>query len=237
MTTQDLLNYYSGLLPAQYRNLPNASQTIQTLAALALMPQGGNVIVDGNGNPMFDNGQLVIDMPFGQLLPLAVAQAFSIQTAVGQQLQFIGKLIGASNNGLNLSGQLVTLSDSDYRLLLQAVGARNFLRATSAAIDLFLQQFFPGILTVQDNRNMHITFNYLVSLGSKNWAELFITQGFLPRPLGVGYAILYTNPLTGPFFGFKTTIDPAPAGVGGYTSSASPSTGYFLNTTEILFVP
>lgn len=238
MTTDQILAYYAGLLPAQFKSLPNAQQTIEVLAALAIMPQGGNVVVDGQtGDPVFVNGQLVVDGPYGDSIAVAVSQAFNIATAQGQQLKFLAEQIGASNTGLNLSGQQVTLSDQDFRLLLQAAGARNFLRATGPAIDLFLFQFFQGILTREDNFNMHVTFNYFATLGSKNWAELFITQGFLPRGLAVGYAIAYVNPLTGPFFGFTSTISPAGPGVGGMTPAASPLTGSYMNSTEILSVP
>ncbi|HVN66754.1 MAG TPA: DUF2612 domain-containing protein [Candidatus Sulfotelmatobacter sp.] len=235
MTTDELLAYYANLLPAQYRTQANAVQTIETLAALALMPQGGNVMVDGNGDPMFNNGQLVVDSPYGLLLPLAVAQAFNIATAEGQQLQFLAQQIGAKNSGFNLSGEFVTLADPDFRLLLQAAGARKFMRATGANIDTFLNQFFSNFLTITDNLNMHVSYTYTADLGSKNWAELFITQGFLPTPLAVGYTIIRL-PAVGPYFGFQSTVQQAPSWVSGLCSAADPRPGIVLNTNDLIIL-
>lgn len=233
MTTYDLLSYYDQLLPAQYRSQPKAVATIDTLAALALMPQGGNVVVDNEGDPTFDShGNVITDSPFGEILPLAVSEAFDIKTAEGQQLQFIGESIGAKNQGYNLSGQYVVLSDSDYRLLLQAAGAKNFLRATLPQIVKFMVQFFTGIMTVTDLRFMHMSFTYLQPLGSLPWAELFITQGFLPIPLGVGYSLIKPTVPTGPFFGFTSTVEPAPSTTVGFSTTLADTAGFVLNTTE-----
>jgi hypothetical protein len=238
MTVQQYIDYYANLLPAEYRSLPNAFATIETLAALGLLTMGGDVVVDpASGDPVFDMGELVVDGPYTGILPLALAQAFNIQTAVGQQLQFLGETIGAVNSGLNLSGQFVTLSDSDYRLLLQAVSARNFLRATNAAIDTFLQKFFPGIITVQDMGFMHMSVQYKASLGSKLWAELFITQGFLPRPLGVAASAVVIA--SGPFFGLRRYLSGPQATVRPICTYTAPvaSPAPLLKYTSALAVP
>ena len=147
MTTQDYISYYQGLLPMEYQ-LPNAQGTIATLAELALMPQGHNVVVDGEGNIVFSGDDVVYDSPYGEIMPLAIPQAFVLATAVGQQLQFLGRIVGAQNYGLALS----------------------------------------------------MSFNFIPQIGTVLWAELFITQGYLPRPLGVQANINYTYPVTGPFF-------------------------------------
>jgi len=234
MTTDEILEYYANLLPAEYRSQPNAYATIQTLAALGLFPQGGNVVTDPQtGDPLFNNGQLVIDSPYGELLPLALQKAFDIQTAVGQQLDYLAKPIGAKRSGYTLSGQWVTLGDSDFRLLLQAAGAKNFLRATTKAITTFVSQFFQGLLRVTDNLGMHMTFTYLSSLGSHIWIELFISQGFLPSPLGVsaGEVIIGTN-----FFGFRTSTTPPPSWVRPFCLSMAPvhsSTPLLLSTDRV----
>ena len=199
MTTQDYISYYQGLLPMEYQ-LPNAQGTIATLAELALMPQGHNVVVDGEGNIVFSGDDVVYDSPYGEIMPLAIPQAFVLATAVGQQLQFLGRIGGAQNYGLALSGQFVTLTDDEYRLLIYAVAARNQLRATNGKIDVFLNQYFSGILEVTDQLGMAMSFNFIPQIGTVLWAELFITQGYLPRPLGVQANINYTYPVTGPFF-------------------------------------
>ena len=221
--TLEYIEYYEGLLPMEYQ-LPNAQGTIGALAELALMPQGHNVVTDNEGDIVFDNeGKVVYDSDYGEIMPLAIPQAFVLANAVGQQLQFLGKLVGAQNFGLNLSGQSVTLSDSDYRLLIFAVAARNQLRATNGNIDVFLNQYFNGILGVTDQLGMAMSFTYFPKLGTVPWAELFITQGYLPRPLGVQANINYTYPVTGPFFALigedQAALQPNAVGLDSETGS------------------
>ena len=85
MTTSDLLNYYSNLLIVQYNSLPKATQTIKALA---------------NCN--------VCDGFFLQL-----QSAFNLNTAVGNQLTIIGKIVGVPRNiiGLDLVDTFFTFSN------------------------------------------------------------------------------------------------------------------------------
>lgn len=228
MSTQDYIDYYTGLLPMEYQ-LPNAQGTIATLAELALMPQGHNVVVDGEGNIVFSGDDVVYDSPYGEIMPLAIPQAFVLATAVGQQLQFLGRIVGAQNYGLDLSGQFVTLTDDEYRLLIYAVAARNQLRATNGKIDVFLNQYFSGILEVTDQLGMAMSFNFIPQIGTVLWAELFITQGYLPRPLGVQANINYTYPVTGPFFALIGEDQAAPqANSVGLDSETGSLVGYVM---------
>lgn len=213
-TTQEQINYYGALLIKQYSTQPKAVATIQALATMGLLTQAS------------------LSDP---ILPLAVQNAFNLLTAIGEQLQFIGEAVGVKNTGYNLSGQFVTLSDADYGLLLQAASARNFLRATTPAIVSFITTFFSGIMTVRDDLRMHMTFFYAAQKGTKNWVELFITQGFLPRPLGVGYSLIYTFPYVGKnFFGVRTTISPAPSYVSQVSTVTVPLTGIVLTTSDLI---
>lgn len=229
-TTAEYLAYYSSLLPSQYGQQPNAVATIQLLAALALMPQGGNVLTDNEGNILFDNeGNVITDSDYGELMGLALGEAFNINNAVGQQLQFLGLLVGVEDSGYNLSGQYVTLSDDDYRKLILAVAGWNQLRGTNQAVDVFINQYFNGILTYTDQLNMGMSFTYLPVLGSVLWAELFITGKFLPRPLGVQANIVYTFPVTGPFFSFIGEDQAAPwANTVGLDSETGSLVGYVM---------
>jgi hypothetical protein len=226
--TQEYINYYIGLLPMEYQ-LPNAQGTIGALAELALMPQGHNVVTDSDDDIVFSGDDVVYDSDYGEIMPLAIPQAFVLANAEGQQLQFLGKIVGAQNFGLNLSGQFITLTDAQYRLLIYAVAARNQLRATNGNIDVFLNQYFSGILTVTDQLGMAMTFNYLPEFGTVPWAELFITQGYLPRPLGVQANIVYTYPVTGPFFALigedQAALQPNAVGLDSETGSL---TGYVM---------
>lgn len=209
--TSEYETYYADLLPAQYKTKPKARATIKALADLAIMPQGGNYLLDQNFNALTDkNGNYLTDKQLEPILPLAVAGAFNVATAQGQQLRFLAELIGCSDTGFNLSGQFVTLSDSDFSLLIQAKGAYNRLRATTQAIQAFIHQYFSGIIRVSDDLNMGMTYTYLSALGSVPWVELFITQGFLPRPLGVNMGPII---VPGSYFGFRSYWSAPPAWV------------------------
>lgn len=213
MNVTQLTEYYSNLLPLEYKTQPKAAATIQALAYMGLLPQDGGVVYDLDGDVVTDvDGApvTVFDPDNFEILPLAITSAFDIQTAEGQQLQYIAEAIGAKSLGYNLSGQLIQLTDDEYRLLLQAASARNYLRATLKEIDYFINFWFPGILRVKDELGMHMSFVYLAELGALPWVELFITQGFLPRPLTVAMVVVNPFPAT-TLFGFRTYLaGPAP---------------------------
>ncbi len=189
MTTAQLKAYYANLLPSQWRALPKANATMQVLAQFGLMQQGGTPTIDQNGNYTRDQNQ---DATYDQfsltgvvepILPLAVAQAFSLGSAVGQQLQFLGTALGVKNAGYNLSNIWTVLTESDYRTLIQIVQSRNNLRGAWPNILGFILQYFPGMSAV-NNLNQSITFTYTATLGQYLPQELFITAGLLPTPLG-----------------------------------------------------
>jgi len=85
LTVQQVLNYYSNQLIIQYNSLPKATATIQALA---------------NCN--------VCDSFF-----LELQNAFNLNTAVGNQLTIIGKIVGVPRNiyGLNLTDTFFTFSN------------------------------------------------------------------------------------------------------------------------------
>jgi len=233
-TTQEYLTYYANTLPAQYRTFPKARDTIKTLAALAIMPQGGNYLTDQNGNALTDaTGTYLTDVAIEPILPLALANAFDVTTAVGQQLNFLAELVGCSRTGYTLSGQFVSLSDANFSLLIQAKGAYNRLRGTTQAIQAFVAQYFTGILRVTDNLNMRMTYTLLIPLNSLQWVELFISQGFLPRPLGVNMGSII---LGGSYFGMRTYWATAPSWVKPmctYTAPVATSTPLLLYSESV----
>jgi hypothetical protein len=74
MTIEEVKSYYSGLLIKQYRSKPKAIATIKLLA-----------------NTAFADGII-----------LNLARAFDIDTAVGAQLDIIGRIVGVERNVKNL---------------------------------------------------------------------------------------------------------------------------------------
>lgn len=76
-TLQDYLKYYSDLLIIQYRELPKARGTVQIFA--------NSNLCDG--------------------LPIQLRTCFNLDTAVGAQLDIIGKIVGVPRNVLGLDLQ------------------------------------------------------------------------------------------------------------------------------------
>lgn len=175
MSIDELKKYYADLLILQYVGKPKAHATIEALVEPALM----------------DN------------LPIAVRDAFTIGTAVGVQLDLIGKYVGVTRYGYTIRGP-VTLNDNDFNLLIKMAILQNNSQSSLAEIQNLIFLFFPGALRVFDYQNMRLAY-YLNSLIiSADLAEVFINNNLLPKPMGVQLAsVVYISHLTN-IFGFRT---------------------------------
>lgn len=136
-------------------------------------------------------------------LPIAVQDAFNIDTAEGVQLDVLGKYIGISRNGYDFNGP-ITLDDSDYRIILKIKILENSLPSDLSTIQNFLYTNFGGDIEVFDYQDM--TMAYLLYSGaiSNELAQFFIKAGLLPKPMGVLLRATVLNPTTYYFFGFRT---------------------------------
>lgn len=168
MTTQELINYYANLLIIQYRGKPKAYATIQTLVEPVIMDQ----------------------------LPISVQAAFEISTAVGDQLDVIGKYVGASRNGYDFSGP-VTLNDANYRTLIGLKITLNSMGSSLETIQDFIDTNFSGQIEVYDFTNM--TMEYYVP-GTNLLTEFFVKAGFLPRPMAVGLRATIKPPVPANYY-------------------------------------
>lgn len=175
MTTADLISYYAGLLIMQYFSKPNAIAMVKAQVTPIIMDQ----------------------------LPVAVQDAFNIDTAVGVQLDVLGKYAGVIR-----SGGGITLSDADFRKLIKLAIVTNSSGSDLATIQRLLNMFFENEIFVFDHLNMRMSYYLNTSVGSQDLANLFISEGLLPRPMGVQMAVAYA-PATDTFFGFRTYTTPA----------------------------
>lgn len=176
MTVDELKDYYASLLILQYLNKPKASATIKTL----------------------------VNMVIGDLLPLAVQDAFSVDTAAGVQLDVLGKYVGVSRSGYGTSGQPITLDDDDYRQLMKLIIIKNNSGSSLATIQSLLSANFPNQILVSDNQVMGLNYVLVESLGTSDLLELIVTGGYLPRPMGVEVSATIVPSHDNPFFGFRT---------------------------------
>jgi len=181
MNLTDTINYYANLLIIQYRNKPKAVATIKAIVSLFL------------SDDIF----------------LQVQDAFDLDTAVGVQLDVLGKYTGVSRRGYAFD-RAVTLGDDDYRTLIRLAIIKNNSGSSLAVIQDLLAVHFPGLILVSDNTFMGLNYLIIDSLGTPDLLAMISTGDFLPRPMGVQTSIVIVSAHTYPFFGFVTYEDPTP---------------------------
>lgn len=177
MTTSEIIQYYADLLILQYIGKPRAYATIEALVKMVIMDQ----------------------------LPLEVESAFNIDTAVGNQLDTLGKYAGVTRSGYGFTS-FITLDDDDFRQLIKVAIIKNTSFSDLGTIQTLLNQFFPGELFVFDFKNMRMGYFMADTVGSQDLAELFVKEGLLPKPMGVQLAALIYAPVIDSFFGFQTYL-------------------------------
>lgn len=180
MTDQELIDYYADLLIIQYRQKPKAFATMQGLVTPLIMNQ----------------------------LPSQVREAYTLGSAVGVQLDVLGKYAGVTRNGFGLDGHAITLDDPNFTKFIQLAIVLNHSDARLSTIQNLLHLFFPGEIFVFDYQDMRISYYLDPAVGSDDLAEMFVTSGLLPRPLAVQLGTTVISPHIYSYFGFRTTLRP-----------------------------
>jgi hypothetical protein len=161
MTTDELIKYYSDLLIIQYKSRARAVETVRAFVDPVIMDQ----------------------------LPFAVRDAHDIDTAAGEQLDLIGKLVGVKREVKTFTG-VKQLNDTDFRLLIRMQIVQSNSSSTLADIQRLLNRFIPGVMKLYDYQNMSISYYFNSAYGSEDLAEAFVKLGVLPKPMGVQVASL-----------------------------------------------
>lgn len=153
--------------------------------------------------------KLIVGPIIMQQLPLALQNGFNPTTAVGAQLDIIGKYVGVTRNGFGPAGA-ITLNDTDFRTLIQLAIVDNNNNGTLASIQTLLHTYFDNEIFVFDNQDMQVSYFINASGTSLDLAILFVTEGLLPKTLGVQLAsVIYSvNVLS--FFGMASYSAPPP---------------------------
>lgn len=144
-----------------------------------------------------------------ETLPVAVQDGYNIlgtPTALGKQLDVLGKYVGVSRSGLGFTSN-ITLNDADYLTLIKMAIAQNSLGSSLADIQNFIATYFPGQMLVTDYANMRMSYLLSNEIGSQDLIQLIVVQGLLPKPMGVQLSVLYTPEIDN-FFGFVTYENP-----------------------------
>jgi|GEM_PF-4450354 len=135
-------------------------------------------------------------------LPLAVQDAFNLDTAEGVQLDILGKYAGVTRT-VTTKNQTITLDDDDFRVLIKFAVIKNNSGSSLATIEKNLNMFFPGDFVVTDFKTMNMSFIFGSSLGSINLFLVLISENLLPVPMAVGYTTIIP-PIVGQFFGYSS---------------------------------
>lgn len=228
MTTEELKQYYADLLILQYRgkrNAPAWSAVTTYGAGEQVIVGAGDVVytslVAGNLNnaPATSPGfwrvankaratvELLADVVIADQLPITLQDSFNLESALGVQLDVIGKYMGVTRNGYDFSGA-ATLSDDDFRQLIKVAIIANASKSALSDIQNLLTLFFAGTIFVFDYGNMRMAYFVDSDGASLELAEFFVKQGSLPKPMGVTLgAIIYASSVDN-VFGFRSNEFP-----------------------------
>lgn len=163
-TLTDLEDYYKNLLIIQYHNLPRATATVGVWT----------------------------DCMTGDALLTQLWDAFDVDTAIGEQLDIIGKFVGIGRFNLN---------DELYRTIIKFKILKNNIGVSMKEIDDAVYAYFGTSIIVNNNKNMSIT--YIVNNNLSDLIPILISEDLLPAPLGVGVNVITSVDPTKAYFGFK----------------------------------
>lgn len=180
------------------------SNSILVVTFVGIAPPALSLTV---GNNTLTDGALPVAIAITETdltLPLAVQNGFNVlgdQLAQGVQLDVLGKYAGVVRTGVGQTGT-ITLSDSDFLILIQFANIINNLGSDLASITNAIYGFFGSNVLVFDFKNMHMSYLINSLFGSQDLIQLLIAQKLLPAPMTVQVSVVYA-PNIDAFFGFS----------------------------------
>ena len=204
MTYDEQKQYYADLFIAQFRGKPKAQATVQAIAT----------------ETMCNN------------IAITIQDAFDLTTAIGAQLDILGKYANVTRNILTFSGG-ASLSDTDFRSLILMSLAVKGCQGSLNDIDIILNNFFGNNLTVFDNQNMSMSYFFNSRIGSVPLLEAFVELDLLPRPMGVRLSSLIYAVGLDNVFGFGSYYAPPfeISGMSSYYGTTVSTTGNSTNAS------
>lgn len=136
------------------------------------------------------------------ILPLAVQDAFDIETAEGVQLDILGKYAGVIRT-VTTKNQTIVLDDNDFKALIKFAVVKNNSGSSLSTIEKNLNMFFQNDFVVTDYKTMNMSFIFGSTIGSINLFLVLVSENLLPVPMAVGYSAIIP-PFVGQFFGYST---------------------------------
>lgn len=141
-----------------------------------------------------------------EILPLAVQNGYNLlgdNTAIGDQLDILGKYVGVTRTGAGFTEQ-ITLEDSDFLQLIRMAIVKNNSSSSLGDIQELLHTFFPNQVMIFDTQLMKVFYYISSEIGSQDLIQMFITQKLIPKPMGVKLSLILYVPDVTAFFGFRT---------------------------------
>jgi hypothetical protein len=169
------LDYYLGLLTSQYQLSPNMNAYLRGLLTL-----------------LFD--VVACAMSF--------EPAFDLSTAVGNQLDILGIIVGVSRevDFTPSDGVSSTLTDDVYRTVIQAAIGFNQWNGQVAQLQTLWAQLFPGGTIIVDDLQADMSCQIFLTGSFSSILQDLIQNGYIiPRPQTVSFDYVF-NSL--PAFGF-----------------------------------
>ena len=214
----DFTDEYVNLLIKQYWDKPRAVAEIEGKAAtweairdvLASFPAQFDIDADILITELGLSGGFVLGLSGGYVLGV------SGQSAIGYQLDILGKIVGLPRSQIGED-----ISDETYRLLLKVKIGQNSASAflvsdTRITIQDVIELAFNGEGVVVDNQDMSLTLYIESETISPDFINLILQNNLLPKPQGVRYDVV-ANTGGGTPFGYAELGSPAPSGVLGYS--------------------
>lgn len=154
MADFDYGKYLASLLIIQYYGKPKATETIKALAKM-----------------------FPVDLIF------KVRDAFDLDTATGEALDTVAKYVGVNRFFYNDNGQIVKLTDDEFRILIKFKAISNTSNGSHYDIDNSLYNFFGTKVRATSDGNMVMTI--FIPADAERVITAAIQQKALPTPLGV----------------------------------------------------
>lgn len=169
MTNAELIVYYKDLLIIQYKTRTKAPEHIAALIDAIMIFE------------LIEN----------------VQGAYSIETAVGVQLDVLGAYLGFDRTA-SIGTTTVILNDTDFRFFLKFKIIQNFSNYSVAEIDDLLFEFFGTTIELYDNFDMSILYTLLGVTAQT--ASILVNENLLPKPAAVGINVVLASSTPFVFF-------------------------------------
>ena len=172
MTNLELQQYYADLLILQYKGKPKAEATIKASVKPIIIFE----------------------------LAEAVKNGYNIDTAVGVQLDVLGKYIGLGR-ALSDGETISDIADADYRNYLKFKIIKNFSNHSLKSIVDLIYQYFPTKVRVDE---VELMYGKYVVFNDLTFAKIIRYNQLFPKPMGIEIDIIASPTI--PFAYEGTTI-------------------------------